>query len=155
MGYHPQVILAGRRINDGMGAYIAQRLVKMLSAAHRPMKAARVGVLGITFKENVPDVRNSRVPDIIRELREYGIEPMVHDPLADAREVHQQYELEITAIENFRGLDGLIVAVPHHTYLASIQEQLPMIISKGGALIDVKSILDPTRVPKGVTYWSL
>jgi len=155
VGYHPQVILAGRRINDGMGAYIAQRLVKMLSAAHRPMKAARVGVLGITFKENVPDVRNSRVPDIVRELREYGIEAMVHDPLANARDVHEQYELEITAIENFRGLDGLIIAVPHHTYLASIQEQLPIMISKGGALIDVKSILDPTCVPEGVTYWSL
>jgi len=155
VGYLPQVILAGRRINDGMGAYIAQRLAKMLSAAGRSMKAARVGVLGLTFKENVPDIRNSRVPDIIRELREYGIEAVVHDPLADAPQALQEYGLEIAGLENFNGLDGLIIAVPHDAYLAWLHGRLSTMLSDNGVIIDVKSVLDPKRVPEGVTYWSL
>ena len=84
VGYYPEVILAGRRINDGMGGYIARRLVKLLIAAERPVNGAKIGILGITFKENVPDLRNSRVPDIIMELREFGIEPLISDPHADA-----------------------------------------------------------------------
>src|SRR5690554_4187240 len=107
VGYYPQVILAGRRINDGMGAYIAQRLVKMLIEQDRPVKQGRVGILGLTFKENVPDLRNSRVPDIVRELRQFGIEPLIHDALADADEARHEYGLELTSLDAFRDLDGL------------------------------------------------
>ncbi len=100
VGYYPEVILAGRRINDGMGGYIARRLVKLLIAAERPVKGAKVGILGITFKENVPDLRNSRVPDIIVELREFGIEPMISDPHADAEMVRHEYALDLIPSEN-------------------------------------------------------
>src|SRR5205823_4571273 len=89
LGYHPQVILAGRRINDGMGQFLAQRMVKLLIHANVSVKNARIGVFGLTFKENVPDMRNSRVPDIVNELRQFGIEPCVHDPVADACEAQK------------------------------------------------------------------
>src|SRR5438270_4454936 len=90
-GYYPQVILSGRRINDGMGGFIAQRLVKLLIAAERPVKGARIGILGLTFKEDVPDLRNSRVPDMVAELREFGIAALVADPLADPAEAEREY----------------------------------------------------------------
>src|SRR5438105_1324474 len=112
-GYYPQVILSGRRINDGMGGFIAQRLVKLLIAAERPVKGARIGIVGITFKEDVPDLRNSRVPDIIAELRDFGIAPMVADPLADPAEAKREYGVELVALDHFTKLDGLILAVPH------------------------------------------
>src|SRR3954454_10061273 len=112
-GYYPEVVLAGRRINDGMGGYIARRLVKLLIAAERSVKGARVGILGITFKENVPDLRNSRVPDIVTELREYGIEPMISDPLADPAEAEREYGVELVPLEALAELDGLVLAVPH------------------------------------------
>src|SRR5207245_11022979 len=94
-GYYPQVILSGRRINDGMGGFIAQRLVKLLIAAERPVKGAKVGIVGITFKEDVPDLRNSRVPDIVAELREFGIASLVTDPLADPVEAEREYGVEL------------------------------------------------------------
>ena len=106
VGYYPQVILSGRRINDGMGAFVAQRLVKLLIAAGRPVKGARVGILGLTFKEDVPDLRNSRVPDIVAELREFGIEALVDDPLADPAEAKREYGIELVAFENLAGLTG-------------------------------------------------
>src|SRR6185503_4271512 len=114
--YYPEVILSGRRINDGMGGYVARRLVKLLIAANRPVKSAKIGILGITFKENVPDLRNSRVPDIIAELREYGIEPMITDPLADPAGVQHEYALTLVPLDRLSELDGLILAVPHRVY---------------------------------------
>ncbi|MEC7520540.1 MAG: nucleotide sugar dehydrogenase [Myxococcota bacterium] len=155
VGYHPQVILAGRRINDGMGAYVAQALIKQLIAQGRPIRDARVGILGLTFKENVPDLRNSRVPDIIAELRQFGVTPLVHDPLADPAEALEEYHLELSDLEAFSELDGLILAVPHREYLALSTESLYGRLGDGGAMIDVKSVLDPAAVPDGRVYWSL
>ncbi len=113
LGYFPQVILSGRRINDAMGNHVAQRLVKMLIAANRPVKDARVGILGLTFKEDVPDLRNSRVPDIIAELKSFGIEPMVHDPMADPAEAIHEFGVRLVGVEALSELDGLVYAVPH------------------------------------------
>jgi UDP-N-acetyl-D-galactosamine dehydrogenase len=98
LGYHPEVILSGRRINDGMGSYIAQRAVKLLAVAGHPLKDVRVGILGLTFKENVPDIRNSRVPDIVSELRQFGIEPIIHDPLASPAETMHEYGLTVSRV---------------------------------------------------------
>src|SRR6266566_1958896 len=112
-GYYPQVILAGRRINDGMGGFIARRFVKLLIAANRPIKGGKVGILGVTFKENVPDLRNSRVPDIVAELREFGIDPLVADPLADPEGVNHEYGIELVSLDEMSQLDGMILAVPH------------------------------------------
>jgi UDP-N-acetyl-D-glucosamine/UDP-N-acetyl-D-galactosamine dehydrogenase len=102
MGYHPEMILAGRRINDGMGKNIAERAVKMLIRAGKKVLGARVAILGITFKENVPDLRNTRVVDIIAELKEYGISVLVHDPLADAEEAEKYYNVELVDMESFQ-----------------------------------------------------
>lgn len=154
VGYHPHVILSGRRINDGMGAYVAQRLVKMLVAAEKPVKRARVGILGLTFKENVPDLRNSRVPDIVAELRSFGIEPIVHDPLADAEEARHEYGLELEPLTSFTKLDGAILAVPHRFYLED-PGSLFGSLNPGGVFVDVKSAIDRSRVPEGIAYWSL
>lgn len=154
LGYHPEVILAGRRINDSMGTYLAQRLVKLLIQANRPINGARVGILGLTFKENVPDLRNSRVPDIVVELRQFGIEPLVHDPLAKNHEAVQQYGIALKNWQDLSNLDGVILAVSHQAYLDMPQEQLLAGLRSGGVLMDVKSIID-TAALYNVNYWSL
>ncbi len=153
-GYYPQVILSGRRINDGMGAFVAQKLVKLLIAKELPVKGARVGVFGLTFKENVPDLRNSRVPDILVELREFGIEAIVVDPMADAAEAQHEYGVELVDESTLQGLDAVILAVAHQPYLddlAGVMER----IKSGGVLVDVKSAVDPAAVRPDLTYWSL
>ncbi len=155
LGYHPQVILAGRRINDGMGSFVAQKLVKLLIASDVAVKGARVGVLGLSFKENVPDLRNSRVPDILRELVSFGIEALIHDPLADPAQAQHEYGLELSPLELLRDLDGLVLAVPHRAYLALGEAGMAALLRPSGILIDVKSALDPTRLPAEQTYWSL
>ena len=155
LGYHPEVILAGRRINDGMGAFIAQKLVKLLIAADLPVKRARVGVLGLTFKENVPDLRNSRVPDILGELRQFGIETLVHDPRADAREAHEEYGVKLSPLAEFDQLDALVLAVSHSEFIAMGAAKIAALVKPGGVLIDVKSALDSTVVPAGTHYWCL
>ncbi len=155
LGYHPEVILAGRRINDGMGHYVAQRTIKLLRKQDHAIKGARIGVLGLTFKENVPDLRNSRVPDIISELREFGIEPMVHDPLASGEEALREYGIELRPWDALSDLDGVILAVPHQQYIA----QLGRIISSvraGGLFIDVKSLVgEDARKRSDLLYWGL
>ncbi len=155
VGYYPEVILAGRRINDGMGGYIGRRLVKLLIAAERPVKGAKVGILGITFKENVPDLRNSRVPDIVIELREFGIEPMISDPHADAGAVRHEYGLDLVALEMLADLDALIVAVPHTTYAEQGWDRLVRIVAPGGICMDVKSAIPKHSMATEVRYWSL
>jgi UDP-N-acetyl-D-galactosamine dehydrogenase len=155
VGYHPQVILAGRRINDGMGAYIAQRLVKMLIAGDHRVKSTRIGILGLAFKEDVPDLRNSRVPDIVAELRAFGIEALVHDPLASAEEAKHEYGLELSPLSALRDLDGLVLAVPHREFRADGFAAALATLAPGGVLIDVKSVIDRATVPPGVAYWSL
>jgi UDP-N-acetyl-D-galactosamine dehydrogenase len=154
LGYQPEVILAGRRVNDNMGPYVAQRLVKLLVNADVPVRGARVGVLGITFKENVNDIRNSKVPDIIRELGEYGIKPLVHDPIANPEETRHEYGLELSSWEDLKALDALVVAVAHDDYLAR-GDAIFGLLRDGGIVVDVKSIFAPESVDKRLRYWSL
>ncbi|UJR80425.1 nucleotide sugar dehydrogenase [Sandaracinus amylolyticus] len=155
VGYHPEVILAGRRINDGMGAYIAQRTIKLLIEQGVPVKGARVGIFGLTFKENVPDLRNSRVPDIIAELRQFGIEPVVHDPRADAEEAMHEYQLTLSPIDRATGLDALILAVAHREYEELRGSALLRHVRNDGVIVDVKSMLGAHDLPAGVRYWAL
>jgi UDP-N-acetyl-D-galactosamine dehydrogenase len=154
LGYVPEVILSGRRINNNVGPFIAQRVVKMLSTHDTPLRRARVGVLGLTFKENVPDLRNSKVPDIVNELKTYGIEAIVHDPLGNAEEAHEEYGIHLTPLSEFTNLDALILAVSHQEYLRDIPGILAR-VRDGGVFIDVKSAVAPSAVSRGVRYWSL
>jgi UDP-N-acetyl-D-glucosamine/UDP-N-acetyl-D-galactosamine dehydrogenase len=154
VGYRPEVILAGRRTNDGMGAYVAQKLMKLLARQGHPVRGARVGILGLTFKENVPDIRNSRVPDIIAELREHGIEPLVHDPLADAEEARAECGVELSVMEQIADLHALILAVPHRSYLTQPVVALKS-LKNAGIVVDVKSALEPMAIPKSLLYWCL
>ncbi|MBL8613871.1 MAG: nucleotide sugar dehydrogenase [Myxococcales bacterium] len=153
LGYQPEVILAGRRINNNVGPFLAQRLVKLLIEADIPVKRARVGVLGLTFKEDVNDLRNSKVPDIIRELRAFGIEPVVHDPHALPHEAKHEYGLSLTPWEEIRNLDGLIVAVAHKAYQDMGQEKLLSLVRHGGVVMDVKSFLDAKKLDRSLRYW--
>ena len=154
MGYHPDVILAGRRINDGVGAFIAQRLVRFLSRNATPLADARVAILGITFKENVSDTRNSRVPDIVRELENFGVRATVSDPKARAEDAAHEYGITLSDIAQAKNLDALVLAVPHREFLGD-PAKLFARLKPNGVLIDVKSVVDPASVPKGITYWSL
>lgn len=155
LGYHPQVILAGRRINNAMGAYIAQRAIKMMIAADLPIKAARIGILGLTFKENVPDLRNSRVPDIVTELRQFGIQPIVHDPLGNSVEAMHEYGITLVPWDALTNLDGLILAVSHQSYLTQSVDQLLSGVRLGGIVLDVKSVLPITQIREDISFWRL
>ena len=154
LGYNPQVILAGRRINDSMGNIIARRVIRFLSAGSRPIHESRVGVLGLTFKENVPDIRNSRVPDILTELKTFGIKPVAHDPLASPGDLDHEYGLTMSKLPQFKDLDALILAVPHRQYLEK-PAKLTAMLRDGGIFVDIKSIMDPKAVPDRLRYWSL
>jgi UDP-N-acetyl-D-glucosamine/UDP-N-acetyl-D-galactosamine dehydrogenase len=155
LGYQPEVILAGRRINNNVGAFVAQRTLKMLAACDKPLQKMRVGILGLTFKENVPDLRNSRVPDIARELATFGVAARVHDPLGDADEAFEEYGIRLSPWEELDDLDAMIYAVGHRQYTEMGQEALLRRIHTPGVVVDVKSILDPDRIPAGLAYWSL
>ena len=155
VGFRPDTILAGRRINDGMGAFIATKMVKLLLASGRDGSSLRVGVLGLTFKEDVPDIRNSRVPDILNELREFGIAPIIHDPHAQADEVAHEYGLTLSPLDAFSGLDALVLAVSHREYREMAAGALFGMLKPGGLLVDVKSCIPRSRVPEGIAYWSL
>jgi UDP-N-acetyl-D-galactosamine dehydrogenase len=155
LGYQPEVILAGRRINNQMGAFLAQKAVKMLVNADVAVKGARVGVLGLTFKEDCSDLRNSKVPDIVRELGEFGVRTMVHDPLASSAEAVHEYGLALSPLEELQELDGLILAVSHKWYREHGHDKLLGRVKKGGVIIDVKSAINPAHVPAGVRLWSL
>jgi len=155
LGYQPEVILAGRRINNGMGPFLAQRLVKFLIHADIAVKGAKVGVLGVTFKENCNDLRNSKVPDILAELRQFGIDPFIHDPLASAHEAKAEYGVDLTPPDSWGPLDALVLAVSHAEYVTEGTEALVSRVRDGGVVIDVKSVLDPSRVGRGIHYWSL
>lgn len=154
MGYHPDVILAGRRINDGVGAFIAQRLVRFLSRNPTPLADARVAILGLTFKENVSDTRNSRVPDIVRELSNFGVNASVSDPKARPEDAVHEYGIALTDLAHAKNLDALVLAVPHREFLGD-PTKLYAKLKPQGVLIDVKSAIDPASVPSGITYWSL
>ncbi len=157
VGYHPEVILAGRRINNGMGKFVAEHTVKLLSQLSRPINRLKVGVLGLTFKENVPDLRNSKVPDIIHELCEYGIEVLVHDPIAEAEEALAEYGIHLVEWTKMKDLDGLIVAVAHKNFsqLKLMDLLNPLRSQEQAVVIDVKGILNPNDIPGQIKYWRL
>ena len=159
IGYHPEVILAGRRINDGMGKYVAENTVKKMIKAGKAVKGARVLVLGLTFKENVPDIRNSKVIDIVREMQDYGIEVLVTDPLADIDEARHEYGLELVDVEAVGTVDAVVWAVAHDVYRDSLTpEVLKQICGQDGCgvVVDVKAVLERMEVEaQGLCYWSL
>jgi UDP-N-acetyl-D-galactosamine dehydrogenase len=154
-GYHPQVILSGRCINDDMGRFVAQKTIKLLSQCRKNGGEYKIGVLGLTFKEDVPDIRNSRVPDIIQELMEYGIEPLVHDPLANPEEAMKEYGVHLADWDALHNLDAVILAVPHREYTDTAR--CVSLLRKGasGVIVDVKSVLSRDILPDWVTYWRL
>jgi UDP-N-acetyl-D-galactosamine dehydrogenase len=157
VGYHPQVILAGRRINNGMGKFVAEQTMKLLGQLPRPVNDLKVAVLGLTFKENVPDLRNSKVPDIIRELREYGVHVLVHDPIAEPEEAVAEYGIHLQQWNDLKNVDGLIIAVAHRAYAEmGLQELLkPLRNQQDGVVIDVKSLLDRAKLSSSLKYWRL
>ncbi|MBU1003859.1 MAG: nucleotide sugar dehydrogenase [Proteobacteria bacterium] len=160
MGFHPQVILAGRSTNDSMGKFIAETAVKKLIARECLIKGARVGVLGLTFKENVPDLRNTKVVDLISELGEYGVQVLVHDPVADPAEAMHEYGIELTPLDKMTSLDGLILAVAHDQFrqldlspgsLARLFAHPPSAV-----VLDIKGFFDgPALSEQGIDYWRL
>ncbi|MGE5465910.1 MAG: nucleotide sugar dehydrogenase [Ignavibacteria bacterium] len=155
-GYHPEVILAGRRINDGMGSFIARKAVQQMIHAGRSIKGSRAIVLGLTFKENCADIRNSKVVDIVRELGEFGVEVLVHDPHASADAALREYGIRLHSWEQLPAADGLILAVPHREFLARPPGDFLRKIVRRGCLIDVKSALDPQPFCQdGVSVWRL
>ncbi len=154
LGYQPEVILAGRRINNSIGAYIAQRVLKMVAERDVPLRQLRVGILGLTFKEDVPDLRNSQVPTIIEELQSFGIQAMVHDPLGDPEIAQDHYGVSLQSWDELTDLDAMICAVNHKFY-ADLGGGLFDRVRPGGAVIDVKSMFNPTDIPAGMQYWSL
>jgi UDP-N-acetyl-D-galactosamine dehydrogenase len=155
LGYQPEVILAGRRINNNMGAYVASRLVKLLIDADIAVKNARVGVFGLTFKEDCSDIRNSKVPDIVQELRSFGVQTMVHDPVASAEDAMLEYGIKLSAIDEMVRLDALVLAVCHKWYSNWGQDRLLATVRDGGVVVDVKSVLDPARIKRPIRHWSL
>jgi len=155
-GYHPEVILAGRRINDNMGKFVVEKTIKMMISASQPVKGARVGVLGLTFKEDCPDLRNTRVVDIINELKSYECQILVHDPMADPKEAKAYYNVELKPWEELTDLGALILAVPHGWYRNKPLNSFTGKLNAMGGLIDVKSMLDPDQVKQaGIPFWRL
>lgn len=154
LGYHSEVILSGRRINDSMGEFIAQKAIRLLSNMNCPLNQARVGLLGITFKENVTDIRNSRVPDILSHLDKFGVKALVHDPMANPDEVRHEMAMSLDPLDAFTDLDALILAVPHASYVQDLPA-LQRMVRPGGVILDVKSALPPSALGDAIGYWSL
>ena len=156
LGYHPQVILAGRRINDGMGKFIAEQTVKQMIAAGGYVKGARVNILGLTFKENCADLRNSKVVDVIEELKSYGVEVFVHDPAAGEEEALRECGVQLQTWEALPRADALIAAVAHRPFLELSAEDLQRKLVKGGCFIDVKACFDRKSLEAaGMRVWRL
>lgn len=151
IGFHPQVILAGRRVNEGMGAHVASKTIKLLIDKGASVRGSRVAVLGIAFKPNVPDLRNSRVPDIVAELQEYGVETLIYDPIVEAEEVDHEYGLELAARGELTDLDAIILAVPHEELLPLARE----LVQETPLLVDVLWGIEPQSLPEGTRYWRL
>ncbi|MCB9482267.1 MAG: nucleotide sugar dehydrogenase [Desulfobacteraceae bacterium] len=156
IGYHPEVILAGRRINDNMGKFIAEKTIKEMIKAGSNIKESKIGVLGLTFKEDCPDLRNTRVVDIVAELESYGASVLVHDPLADSGEAHEEYGINLSSWEELGVLDAIILAVSHKEYKKISINDYKAKLSKTGCFIDVKSVLDPEKaINEGLNFWRL
>lgn len=157
LGYHSQIILAGRRINDDMGKYVAENCVKNLIAADKAVKGAKVAILGFTFKENCPDTRNTKVIDIVRELREYNIDPVIADPEADADEAERLYGIKFTDIKDISNMDAVILAVAHEKFRKLGMEDLDRLFGKEKkVLLDIKGLYDRKEYENaGYSYWRL
>ena len=160
LGYHSQIILSGRKINDGMGAFIANAIIKKLILSNKVVKQAKVVILGITFKENCPDTRNSKVEDIIRQLNEYGIQPIVVDPCADAKDAKQEYNVNLVEIDTIKDADCLVFAVAHDEFRQLSWKHIDGMFKNCNnsekVVIDVKSIFDKNELEKqGYSYWRL
>lgn len=160
LGYHSQIILSGRRINDDMGKYVVENLIKNLIKADVPVKDAKVAILGFTFKENCPDTRNTRVIDIVNELKEYGLTPMIADPEADAEEAKHEYGIVFDSLEEIKDMDAVVIAVGHGQFLKFTQEDFNKMFKEGSneskVLLDIKGILDRKEYEvAGYKYWRL
>jgi UDP-N-acetyl-D-galactosamine dehydrogenase len=155
LGYHPEVILAGRRINDSMGAFIASKVVKLLLSSGISPATAKVTILGISFKEDVPDIRNSKVPDIGRELLEYGIRANYFDPVVSQEDVQHEYGIKMVAADQIESSDCVVFAVPHECFCVEDAALVRKCVKPGGVLIDVKSKVSKMLVDKRIKYWSL
>lgn len=157
IGYHSQVILSGRRINDDMGKYVAENIVKSLIKADKTVKGAKVAILGFTFKENCPDTRNTKVFDIIKELSEYGIKPLITDPIADVDEAKHLYGIEFTDFESIHDMDAIVLAVSHNEFKELTISQIDNLFGKGKKiLIDIKGIMNRKEYEEaGYLYWRL
>jgi UDP-N-acetyl-D-glucosamine/UDP-N-acetyl-D-galactosamine dehydrogenase len=153
LGYHPQVILAGRRLNDSMGHFIATKAIKLISK-HCDIRSARVGILGLTFKENVPDLRGSKVVDVYTELLQYGISALVHDPLVTKEQAQREFSIPLCSLEDMANLDAVILCVKHNQFLEDLPKMFSL-LKPSGAFIDVKSAIDQKALPDSMTYWSL
>ena len=160
LGYHSQIILSGRKVNDGMGAFVADATIKQLILAGKAPKKSKVVILGLTFKENCPDTRNSKVEDIINRLKEYGISPTVADPWASERDAMNEYGVTLTDISEINDADCVILAVAHNEFKAMTYEEIDKLYkncdNSEKILIDVKSIFDIKQIEKlGYRYWRL
>lgn len=157
MGYHSQIILAGRRINDDMGRHVAENCVKSLIAANKAVKRAKVAIFGFTFKENCPDTRNTKVIDIVNELREYDVEPVIVDPVADRNEAVQLYGIRFAEVSQIKNMDAVIIAVAHSKFKDLTQSDIDALYGQGTkVMLDVKGLLDRRKYEKlGYLYWRL
>lgn len=157
IGYHSQIILAGRRINDDMGKYVAENVVKKLIAANKSVSNSKVVIMGFTFKENCPDTRNTKIIDIVNELREYGIEPVITDPVADSDEANRLYGIRFADINDISGVDAIVLAVAHKEFQKYSQTDFDSLYADGTkVMIDVKGILNRNEYEEsGYSYWRL
>ena len=157
LGYHSQIILSGRRINDDMGKYVAENCVKKIISSDKAVKGAKVAILGFTFKENCPDTRNTKVIDIVKELNEYGIQPIIADPQADSDEAKRLYGIEFVNMSTIENMDAIILAVAHREFSDISMEQMDILFAKGKkVLLDLKGILNRKEYEAaGYSYWRL
>jgi len=157
LGYHSQVILSGRRINDGMGKFVIENLIKKLISADKHVKSAKVAILGFTFKEACPDIRNTKVIDMVNELQEYGIKPYIVDPIADKKEAMHQYGLEFSDICDITELDAIIIAVNHEKFKKLTKQHFDGMYKSNfkKILFDIKGSVDKSEFEEEYIYWRL
>jgi len=155
LGYHPNIILAGRRINDGMGEWIGQKVVKLLIERGIHPNGAKVGILGLTFKENVSDIRNTRVYDVYSELKAFGVDVKVADPHVQPSQAKEEYGVELADFKSLNKLDAVVIAVAHNEFQTLGSEGVSKMVHAGGVIVDLKHLLDPKEVNPSIAYWSL
>lgn len=155
LGYHPNIILAGRRINDSMGQWIGQKVVKLLIEKGIQPNGSRVGILGLTFKENVSDIRNTKVSDVYNELKDFGVEVLVSDPHAEVSEAKSEYGIDLVELDAMTNLDAVIVAVAHKEFVQLGNLKIIKMLKSKGVIADLKHFIDPQKIEPSYLYWSL